>query len=149
MTEIEKVKSVYRHQVTFSDCDPATIVYFVRIVQWCDWASEHLWKSVGKPWHSFFYRDGMMGQPLLDVHLSFHAPARHGDEIEITSWIDAFEGRTFTIRHEIRKGDALIGECTEKHAWVVADPDSEKGIRAVSVPDEVRALFHRPVSAPR
>lgn len=143
---VEKVTSTFEYQVTFSDCDPASLAYYPRIIEWLDWASEHMWRSVGRPWHDFFNKDSMGGMPLLDVHISFHYPMRHGDRLTITTWIDTFEGRTFTVRHTIRNKGHVAAECTEKRAWVVEDKGSEKGIRAVPFPDELRGLFHRPAT---
>lgn len=141
---VDKFTSVFEYQVTFSDCDPAALAYYPRIIEWLDWASEHMWRNVGRPWHDFFNKGGMAGMPLLDVHISFKFPMRFGDKLTITTWIDAFEGRTFTVRHTIRNDGHVAAECAEKRAWVVEDPGSEKGIRAVPFPAELRGLFHRP-----
>jgi YbgC/YbaW family acyl-CoA thioester hydrolase len=140
--DIKKFKATYKHQVTFSDCDPAALAYYPRIIEWCDWSNENLWRQAGLGWHEFFNQDGMGGMPLLDVHISFHFPMRHGDHLEITSWIDVFEGRTFTMCHEIYNGPHLSAKSSEKRAWVIEDSSSEKGIRAIPVPDDVKAIFH-------
>lgn len=144
---IDKFTSVFDYQVTFSDCDPASLAYYARIIEWCDWSNEKLWREAGLPWHKFFNKNGMGGMPLLDVHISFHFPMRHGDHLKITSWVDVFDGRTFTVRHEIMNGDHLSAKSAEKRAWVVAEPETEKGIRAVPVPDEVQRAFHRPAGS--
>lgn len=148
MQETDKFKSVFEYQVTFSDCDPAELAYYPRIIEWLDWSSEHMWRRVGMPWHEFFNKDEMGGMPLLDVQVSFRFPMRFGDELTITTWIDAFQARTFTVKHTIHNKGHLAAECTEKRAWVVRDPDAEKGARAVPFPEELRRLFHRPAEAP-
>lgn len=142
---IEKLSNVFEYQVTFSDCDPAALAYYARIVEWCDWSNEALWRAAGLPWHTFFNRDGMGSMPLLDVHISFHFPMRHGDRLKITSWIDVFEGRTFTVRHDIMNGEHLSARSAEKRAWILPAPETEKGMKAVPVPDEVQQVFHRRV----
>ena len=102
---VDKVRSVFEHQVTFSDCDPAAMAYYPRIVEWCDWSHEHLWRSVGYPWHEHFGTEQLNGLPLLQISYSFHFPMRFGDRLRITSWIDRFEGRKFTVAHEIMNGE--------------------------------------------
>jgi YbgC/YbaW family acyl-CoA thioester hydrolase len=145
VADIEKLKSVFDYQVTFSDCDPAALSYYGRIIEWCDWSTEKMWRDAGLPWHTFFNRDGMGSMPLLDVHISFHFPMRHGDKLKITTWIEEFSGRTFTTRHEIMNGEHLSATSAEKRAWIVPAPETEKGIKAVQVPGEVQATFHKPV----
>ena len=71
-------------------------------------------------------------------------PCRFGDVVSIETWIDAFEGRKFTIRYEMTNGEHLAATCCEHRAWVLPDPDSPRGLRAIPVPDEIRKLFHRP-----
>lgn len=140
-------KSVYQHRVTFSDCDPAMLAYYPRILEWFDWSTEKLFRSVDLHWDKMFMKDNMGGLPLLDISVQFKYPVRFGDEIEIKSWVDAFEGRRFTMRHvmtNVTGGRALAAECREFRAWVLIDPSVPRGIRAIPVPEHVRALFHRP-----
>jgi hypothetical protein len=44
----------------------------------------------------------------------------------------------------MKNGEHLAATCREHRAWVVLDPGSPRGIKAVPVPDTVRRLFHRP-----
>lgn len=139
------VKHLYRHKVTFSDCDPAHMAYYPRILEWFDWSTEALFRSVGLHWEKMFGQGGMGGLPLLDIAVSFTYPCRFGDDIEILTWIDAFEGRKFTVRHEMTNatgGRAPAARCREFRAWVVLDPASPRGIKAAPVPAEIQKLFH-------
>jgi 4-hydroxybenzoyl-CoA thioesterase len=145
MSEVDKVKSIFDYQVTFSDCDPAQMAYYPRIVEWCDWAHEKLWRSVGYAWHDYFQTEDLDGLPLLGITYSFHFPMRFGDKLRITSWIDSFEGRKFTVAHEIMNGEHLSAKAQELRTWAVPAPDSPKKIKATPVPEAVRRLFHKPV----
>ena len=139
-------KTVFKHQVTFSDCDPAHMAYYPRILEWFDWSTEHLFRSVGLNWETMFMRDGMGGLPLLDISVQFSYPCRFGDHLEIMTWIDAFEGRKFTIKHEMTNttgGRNLAAQCREYRVWAMLDPGSPRGIKAAPVPEPVRKLFHR------
>jgi YbgC/YbaW family acyl-CoA thioester hydrolase len=136
-------KATFRHQVTFSDCDPAHLAYYPRMMEWFDWSTEHLFRSVDLHWEKMFMHDGMGGMPLLDISVQFTYPCRFGDHIAITTWIDAFEGRRFTVKHELKNGPHDAGRCREYRAWVMLAPESPRGIRAVPVPEEIRRKFHR------
>lgn len=136
-------KTTYHHRVTFSDCDPAHMAYYPRILEWFDHSTDHLFRSVGLHWEKMFMRDGMGGMPLLDISVQFKFPCRFGDKLAITTWIDAFEGRRFTVRHEMMNGANLAATCREHRAWVLLAPDSPRGLRAIPVPEEVQKKFHR------
>jgi len=43
----------------------------------------------------------------------------------------------------MKNGENLAATCREHRAWVILDPATPRGIRAIPVPDEVRHLFHR------
>jgi len=135
-------KSIFHHQVTFSDCDPAHMAYYPRILEWFDWSTEHLFRSVGLHWDQMFGRNGMNGLPLLDIAVQFKYPSRFGDKLAIETWIDAFEGRKFTVKHILRNGPHIGAECREYRAWAMEDPTGQKKIKAIPVPEEVRKLFH-------
>ncbi|MCW5771770.1 MAG: acyl-CoA thioesterase [Rhodospirillaceae bacterium] len=137
-------RTVYQHRVTFADCDPAQMAYYPRMLEWLDRSTDHLFRSVGLCWEEMFPRNEPQGMPMLDISIQFKYPCRFGDRISIESWVEAFEGRKFTIKHEMKNGENLAAECREHRAWVVLDPGSARGIKAIPVPDEVRKLFHRP-----
>jgi 4-hydroxybenzoyl-CoA thioesterase len=136
-------KTSFRHRVTFSDCDPAHMAYYPRIMEWFDHSTDHLFRSVGLRWEKMFKDNDPAGMPLLDISVQFKFPCRFGDLVAIESWIDSFEGRKFTVKHEMKNGDNLAAVCREHRAWVILDPGSPRGIKAVPVPAAIRALFHR------
>ena len=137
-------KFSFPYQVSFSDCDPADMAYYPRIIEWLDWAGENMWREAGHPWHDFFNKDGMRGMPMLEFNVAFSHPMRFGDTLAITTWIEAFEGRSFVCRHEIHNGDILCASATERRAWVVDAPESPKKIKAAPFPEELRPIFHPP-----
>ncbi len=145
MTETDKFHSIWEYQVTFSDCDPAKIAYYPRMIEWFDWAGEHMFREVGLPWHEHFGDDDLNGMPMTDIKVLFHYPCRFGDKIRIKSWIDSFEAKRFTIKHELYKGERLAAESREIRAWIITDTTTSRGIRAIPVPDRIQRMFHRPV----
>src|SRR5262249_13298627 len=84
----------------------------------------------------------VVGMPLLETGAKYQTPCRLGDGLELTSWGDEWARRTFVVKHPL--GHAAgpgAGEGYEPRAWVVADPASPKGLRAVAVPEAVIARF--------
>lgn len=134
-------RNTITYDVGFGDCDPARIVFYPRFFELFDRATEELFGSVGFRWAEKFGRDGLRGLPLVDASAKFTSPARFGDTLEIESWIDDWQGKAFIVRHDVRNGGRAIAEGREVRVWAMDARDRPEGIRAVPMPDEIRARF--------
>lgn len=83
----------------------------------------------------------MAGLPLVDASAKFSGPARMDDEIVLESWIDEWRGRTFVVKHVITKDGRTIVEGQEIRVWAMTDAAAPEGIRAASIPDDIKAKF--------
>ena len=128
-------------KVMFSDCDPAQIVFYPRYFQWFDIATQRMFNELDMEWSSFWPERGIAGLPLVDASATFKGPARMDDEISVISWVDDWRGKTFIVRHDVIKGDEVIIEGKEVRACVATDLDTDKGIRAIPIPEDVIAKF--------
>lgn len=135
------IRSKYTRHVRFADCDPARIVFYPRFFELFDRATEEMFRSVGFKWEDEFGQNGLSGLPLVDASARFISPARFGDEIEIESWIEEWRGKVFVVRHNVRAADRAIAEGREVRVWAMEAPDRPQGIRAVPMPEHVKALF--------
>ena len=127
--------------VNFADCDPAQIVYYPRFYDWFDRATEAMFRSVGIAIEELYKGDQCNGMPLIETSAKYMFPCRFGDTVEIESWIDDFDGKRFTVRHDVHNRGRHAVEGREVRVWVVQDPERPAGIRAVPVPPEVLAKF--------
>ena len=130
-----------QHTIMFSDCDNAQIVFYPNYFQWFDRATQNMFNQVGLPWSKMWPDYNIAGVPLVDAQASFTAPLRMEDEIVIDTWIEDWSGKVGIVRHNIRKGDFVHVEGTEKRVWAAKAPDSPKGIRAEPMPEDVRKLL--------
>jgi 4-hydroxybenzoyl-CoA thioesterase len=127
--------------VHFGDCDPAQIVFFPNFSRWMDQASLAFFIAHGvQPWHELVKTRGIIGTPVLEIHTRFMKPATYGQTIEIHTTIDEWKARTFRHRHVVRRGEDLLCEGTEVRAFVIRDPADPGRIKAIPVPDDIRAL---------
>lgn len=125
--------------VEFGDCDPAQIVFYPNYFKWFDAGTRHFFAACGFPlWPSLWQSSGIAGAPLVDASAKFLGSVTYGDEIEIETAVLECGGKSFTMRHLIRRGDRILAEGREVRVFVAADPDGR--VRAVPVPAEVRAL---------
>ncbi len=136
---------VYTQRVEFGDCDPARIVWFPNFFRWIDAASRHFFIQCGvPPWHETEKASGLIGTPLVDTHARFVKTASYGDTLQIHSHVAEWRDKSFVQRYRIQRENAdrsvdLIMECDEVRIFAARREDG-KGIRAIAIPPEIKAL---------
>lgn len=133
--------AVYAVEVMFGDCDPAGIVFFPNFSKWMDASSLNFFVKRGVPtWRDLYKATGIIGTPLLEIHTRFISPATYGERLQIYTSIQEWRSKVFIQKHIVKRGDTLVCEGTETRAFCVRHPDDASRIKAVAVPDEIRAL---------
>lgn len=129
-------------KVEWAHCDYAGIVFYPNFYVWFDQGTERLFRANGLSYAELEEEFGIDGMPLLETGTTYRNASKLGADLVITSWIDAWEGKTFVVKHRIMHADGREAlEGFERRIFVVKDRDSERGIRAVEAPDEIRARF--------
>ena len=133
--------NVYRVHVQFGDCDPAGIVFFPNFSKWMDAASLAFFMECGlPPWRELVKTRGIVGTPLLEVNTKFIKAVTYGETIEISTWIEEWREKVFVQMHRVKRGDDLICEGREVRAFVKRDAENPDRLRAIPVPDDIRAM---------
>lgn len=133
-------RNVYRMRIAFGDCDPAQIVFFANYFKWFDTSGREFFTACGVPsWRETTAERGIIGTPLVDAQASFRNSATYGEDIEIESWIEEWRGKSFVMRHVARRGDTVLCEGREVRVFAEQNPDDPLRIRAVPIPDDIRA----------
>ncbi len=134
-------KHIHRLTVHWGDCDPAGIVFFPNFNKWMDESSLAFFAACRlPPWRELERSRGIVGTPLLEIHTRFYRPATYGDEIEIHTCVEHWAAKTFRHRHVIRRGDTVLNEGTEVRAFVIRDPADATRIKAIPIPEDLKAL---------
>lgn len=127
--------------IRFGDCDPAGIVFFPRYHRWMDAASLNFFMTQGvPPWHELEHTRGIVGTPLLEHHARFVKSATYGERLTITTSVVEWRAKVFLQKHTVMRGDDLICESTETRIFVVRDEQDRRRIRAIPIPQDIRAL---------
>ena len=127
--------------VHFGDCDPAGIVFFPNFSRWMDAASLKFFMECGvPPWRELVKTRGIVGTPLLEINTKFIKAVTYGETITIATWIDEWRDKVFVQMHRVTRGDDLICEGREVRAFVKRDADNPDRLRAIPVPDDIKAL---------
>jgi 4-hydroxybenzoyl-CoA thioesterase len=138
--------TTYRVRVEFGDCDPAGIVFFPNFSRWMDAASLAFFMDCGlPPWRELVKTRGIVGTPLLEIHTKFVQAATYGQELVVATHVESWQNKTFTQVHRVTRaradgGEDLICEGREIRAFVRRDAENPDRLRAMPVPDDIRAL---------
>jgi len=138
--------TLHRVTIQFGDCDPAGIVFFPNFSRWMDAASLSFFLQCGlAPWRELVKTRGIVGTPLLEIHTKFLKAATYGEDIIVATHVDEWRPKTFTQVHRVTRarvegGEDLICEGREIRAFVRRDADNPDRLRAMPVPDDIKAL---------
>lgn len=131
------------HSVTvqFGDCDPAGIVFFPNFCRWMDAASLMFFTECGlPPWRTLEHERGIVGTPLLEINTRFLKTATYGDTLIVHTHVAEWRRAAFIQAHRVLRGDDLICEGREVRAFVRRDEHDRERLRAIPIPEDIRAL---------
>jgi len=133
--------STWTVAVQFGDCDPAGIVFFPNFSRWMDAASLAFFMDCGvPPWRELERTRGIVGTPLLEIHTRFFTAATYGESLVVHTQVEEWRRKVFIQQHRVLRGETLICEGRETRAFVVRDAEDPQRLRAITVPDDIRAL---------
>ena len=133
--------TVYDIKVQFGDCDPAGIVFFPNFSKWMDASSLHFFMECGvPPWRELLKTRGIVGTPLLEINTKFRQPATYGETLHIHTSIVEWRAKVFIQKHVVMRGDVVLCEGTETRAFVIHPQDAPDRIKAIPVPEDIKAL---------
>jgi 4-hydroxybenzoyl-CoA thioesterase len=133
--------TVYEVKVQFGDCDPAGIVFFPNYCKWMDAASLHFFMACGvPPWRELIKTRGIVGTPLLEINTQFRQPSTYGETLQVHTSVVEWRAKVFIQKHVVMRGDALICEGLETRAFVVHPEGEPDRIKAIAVPEDIKAL---------
>ena len=137
--------TTYTVRIEFGDCDPAGIVFFPNFSRWMDAASLAFFVQCGvPPWRELVKTRGIVGTPLLEIHTQFKKAATYGETLVIATRVAEWHNKTFTQVHRVTRaredGDDLICEGREVRAFVRRDAHDPDRLRAMPVPEDIKAL---------
>jgi 4-hydroxybenzoyl-CoA thioesterase len=129
-------------QAEWAHCDAVGIVFYPHFYTLFDQATERLF-SANRLSYPELKRDyDAPGMPLLETGAKYSNASRLGDTLSIETWVDAWEGKTFVVKHKLTHADGRPAlEGFERRVWIKTDPSRPTGFRATEVPESVRARF--------
>lgn len=146
MSSTQKITSRKSIQIEWGDCDPAQIVYYPRYLAYFDSCTTALFKKAGLPKRQMLKTYGIIGIPLVDLHVSFKAPSRFSDVVTVESEISEWRRSSFCVRHKLFNKRVLAVECSETRVWASLSATDSGKIESRPVPREVIARFSKDIA---
>ena len=133
--------TTHRVEVQFGDCDPAGIVFFPNFSRWMDAASLAFFMQCGvPPWRELVQTRGIIGTPLLEINTKFLKAATYGETLVIETSVEDWRHKAFVQHHRVTRGADVICEGREVRAFVIRDAAEGGRLRAIPIPEDIRAL---------
>lgn len=129
-------------RIEFGDCDPAQIVFYPNYFKWMDIAALRFFNACGiASWRETNTELGIIGAPLVGASAKFVSSATYPEQIEIDTSLAEIRGKSFVLRHIIRRGETVLVEGEEIRIFAIEDPANPKRIKAVAIPDNILAQW--------
>jgi 4-hydroxybenzoyl-CoA thioesterase len=123
-------------RVRFGDVDHAGIVYYPRYFEYFHTAFEEMFMGAGAGGYRHVVDDRSVGFPAVKVECEFRAPLRFGDEVDVEVTCERVGRSSVTLRYRSIKDGAATAEARITCACV-----DMKVLRAIPIPDDLRAMF--------
>ena len=134
----------WRIDVEWAHCDAAGIVFYPYFYTWFDQATERLFKANALSYAELDRGFAVAGMPLVESGASYTNKCALGDRLEMKTWVDDWQKRTFLVKHEITHADGRPAlEGFERRVFAERAPGTPKGIRAMAIPQEIINRFAR------
>jgi acyl-CoA thioester hydrolase len=127
---------VHELRVRYGECDPQGIVFNANYLLYFDVAFTELWRAAVGPWQEMVAKG--VDAVVAEASLSFRAPARYDDELELQAQIARLGRTAITTEIDVVRAGELLVAGRLRHVCVATDTWSK-----TDVPDWVRSGLRR------
>jgi acyl-CoA thioester hydrolase len=107
---------VHELRVRYGECDPQGIVFNANYLLYFDVAFTELWRAAVGPWQEMVARG--VDAVVADASLSFRAPARFDDELQLRARIAKLGRTSMTTEIDVVRDEQLLVSGTLRHVCV-------------------------------
>ena len=133
------LRIIQRIRVEWAHCDPARIIFNPNYYIWMDQGTHQLLEAAGFAFAENVRTTDFRGCPLVTSGAEFLTPAYFSDVIELSSQVERFGTKSFTVRHEFHRQGTLLAKGHEIRVWAYGDPENPDRMVALAMPDAVKA----------
>jgi acyl-CoA thioester hydrolase len=141
---------VHKLRVRYGECDPQGIVFNANYLLYFDVAFTELWRAAIGPWQEMVDRG--VDAVVADASVSFRAPARFDDELELHAQLTRLGATSITTQIDVVREQSVLVSGTLRHVCVATDtwgktelPDwIRDGLRRFAAADGERGAAETP-----
>jgi acyl-CoA thioester hydrolase len=130
------VPFVHELRVRYGECDPQGIVFNANYLLYFDVAFTELWRAAVGPWQEMVERG--VDAVVAEASLSFRAPARYDDELELRAEVARLGRTAITTEIDVMRAGELLVAGRLRHVCVATDTWTK-----TDLPDWVRSGLQR------
>ena len=127
---------VHELRVRYGECDPQGIVFNANYLLYFDVAFTELWRACVGPWQEMVDRG--IDAVVADASLSFRAPARFDDQLELRASVRRLGRTAITTGIDVVRAEQLLVAGELRHVCVSTDTWGK-----TELPDWVRRGLQR------
>jgi acyl-CoA thioester hydrolase len=105
--------------VRYGECDPQGIVFNANYLLYFDVAFTEMWREAIGPWQEMVERG--VDAVVADAKISFRAPARFDDELELAVRVQQIGRTSLTTAIDVLRGEELLVAGELRHVCVSTD----------------------------
>jgi acyl-CoA thioester hydrolase len=133
---------VHKLRVRYGECDPQGIVFNANYLLYFDVAFTELWRAAVGPWQELVEQG--VDAVVADASLSFRAPARFDDQLELTARIARLGRTAITTEIDVvRDGQVLVAGRLRHVCVSMPTGSSNSALTAVPWPAAIRQGLQR------
>lgn len=125
-------------EVRYAETDMMGVVYHSNYLIWAEVARTHLVEQVGFHWADM-ERRGIVS-PVLRVDFSYKKPARYGDRVTASVWVEEYNGFRVTYGYQFHNQDGEL-LCEGKTYHVLAEAGTLRPLRMDRSLPELHARY--------
>jgi 4-hydroxybenzoyl-CoA thioesterase len=129
-------------QIAWGDCDPFGIVFFPRYFEYFDACTNALfYRALGIKKAEMLRHYKIAGIPLVQASCNFFLSSSFGDVVHVDSSVTNWGKSSFTVLHQLFRGETLAADGIEKRVWTVRLPGDPPQLKGHAIPKEVIEKF--------
>jgi acyl-CoA thioester hydrolase len=129
---------VHKLRVRYGECDPQGIVFNANYLLYFDVAFTELWRAAVGPWQEMVQRG--VDAVVADASLSFRAPARFDDQLELPARVVRLGRSAITTEIDVLRDGQLLVAGRLRHVCVSTPTESsnDEPLMTVAWPEDIR-----------
>lgn len=126
-------------RINFFDCDPAGIIFFSRVFEFCHSAYEKLIESFELD--EDYWDNAIYVVPIIHTECDYYKPLKYGDEISIEVIVSQLKTSSFELTYKLKVNDEVSASVKTVHVFV-----SREDWNKMEIPTDIMIGLQRNLS---